>query len=464
VKYWVWVIFLGAGVAAAYVLFSPGSSTDNPSSEVNTPEVTQDNAKENQVDTLLHPPLGGAATETVLPLDAALKPARVPGAGPLTTNNQDVPAGPRHSDTPEADRQDDRDAERDLVLNDIFQGKNEPTAFRRTKMPTTVGTAAPSSPQTPAAAFAVAPSSPPSSIPSGSSGLSSASFGGTFPALPRPLAGPTSSGPTKAVFSAGGGTQNPTANKTVASLPTPSEPPPTSATSVTKKTETVDEIIRPSGASGATGGNGNQTTPEGDADPESAWMEAMKIPAGFSGLSLSPKSVTLTAMDPATAADTPNQTVILAATLKSSFGADETPTLLIQRECSDAGPNCDPHVPTGGPSLMDYFFQNGRHQEDLVPDSKDSLQIGTTVIGTVKDANGKEVTEAEVAFHLLAGSVPGKYTVGLAGKNAKLTGSFEVVAVTATTTAVQPMTDASLTHATSVGTQTAQPQKPPATK
>jgi hypothetical protein len=102
----------------------------------------------------------------------------------------------------------------------------------------------------------------------------------------------------------------------------------------------------------------------------------------------------------------------------------------ILKDCGDPAqnPGCDPQqLPSGAPVLGDYFFNDKPHQDDLIPNTPDLFEIGAVAVGTEKDANGREVPQAEVAFHVLPGFAAGKYQVQLTGKNAKLAAPFEIV-------------------------------------
>ncbi|HSA58403.1 MAG TPA: hypothetical protein VLJ37_01800 [bacterium] len=343
------------------------------------------------------------------------------------------------------DREDDEldRLERDIALGNL----PEPRPLRRmprrpfnTEAPT--GAAPSGSPAAFASAPAPVPPAGPVASQTGAAGpgvtSSSGSFG-TFPALPATAVSPSSSSSASS-----GRTVTSPAPKTpatgrtekqVASLPPapPSSSKDVKGDAVPREGTIVsppDELIKPAG----------NTTPEaqkiivGD-EGESAWREAMQIPAGFAGLSLVPKSVAAVpppASDLAAVSETqPAVTPILGATFNSGFDPSEQPVLEILKDCGDPAqnPNCDPHrLPPGAPFLNDYFYDNKAHQGDLNPDTKDAMEIGIVVIGTDKDASGKEIPQAEAAFHILPGFAPGKYQVSLAGKTVKLVGSFEVVA------------------------------------
>jgi hypothetical protein len=171
------------------------------------------------------------------------------------------------------------------------------------------------------------------------------------------------------------------------------------------------------------------TPPDGQniESPESAWMESMRIPAGFSGLTVSPPS--MTAASPNGVPGEP-ASPLLFATWKSNFEAGDKPTLQIQKDCGDpaANPDCDAH-PQNGPDPLDYLSSNGSHP---IPEGKEgTFEIGTITLGTQKDALGKDDPQVEAAFHLGPGFLPGKYTAVLFTKDRKLTASFEILPVAA---------------------------------
>lgn len=269
---------------------------------------------------------------------------------------------------------------------------------------------------------------------------------GTFPALPStaapsssassPGAGPSSSGRT--IFAPGPSSKTTAPSgkpeKQVAALPPPT-PKDSKKDVVTREGQAElprDEIIKPVV-------DKNEPATQQmmiDDDAEIAWREAMQIPSGFAGLSLVPKSVAALpppASNMAAVNETqPAATPILGASFKSGFDPSEQPVFEILKDCGDPAqdPGCDPRrLSSGAPVLSDYFYDSKAHQGDLNPDTKDTFEIGTVVVGTEKDADtGKEIAQVEVAFHILPGFAPGKYQVQLTGKTAKLVGSFEVVA------------------------------------
>ncbi|HEX5036574.1 MAG TPA: hypothetical protein VFX30_05405 [bacterium] len=174
--------------------------------------------------------------------------------------------------------------------------------------------------------------------------------------------------------------------------------------------------------------------PENPENAESVWLETMRIPAGFSGLTTTPAPVAAVSPNAPSASEID---WLLGATWKSNFEPGDKPTLQILRDCSDpAVSDCDARLPQDGPSLINYIFQNGPRSEDMVPESKDSFEIGTVALGS----------QVEAAFHINPGFVPGRYTVNLFTKDRKLTATFEVVAATtpagaaATQPATQPTT------------------------
>jgi len=420
VKYWAWLIFLGAGTAATYlIVYDPDTKTTGPSGETKSEIIKQE-----QEDADSPPSLGGSSSEVILPLDGGNLPGR---KGPAS-------AGPEDKEEEYVLDEDDG-LERQLALGDLPPPRPRRPSKRAAPTEAATGGAASGSP----AAFVSTPPPTPAAAsaasPSGLGGSSAATNFGTFPALPATAVSPSSSSSAssgRTVFSPAPKNASPAAGpKTEKQVKdVKSDAVPREGTVVSPP----DELIKPVANASPETQKMNMTI---EADPEAIWRETMQIPAGFTGLSLTPKSVTALpppASNIASSSETqPTAATILGATLNSGFDSSDKVLFEIQKDCGDPAqnPNCDPHqLPPGAPVLSDYFYDGKAQQGDLNLDTKDAFEIGTVVIGTEKDAaTGKEISQVEVAFHILPGFAPGKYQV-LLGKPAKLIGSFEVVAGT----------------------------------
>lgn len=437
-KFWLWLILLGAGGAATYLILSDTPSPHKASTSELKPQISEELQQDgdNQA-----PPsrAGNSVTETILPFEGGPKPARkevMPQEDKLAALH---PADDGDLKKDRDDDPDDLDAERELLMN---SPRDLPRPARRAKSRTPdVAASSPSFVPTTPASLSTSPSttaSPSSSSSStagaaGSSGISGANLGGSFPALPAAASSPpaspsSSSGRTFSSASpssaANAGNIKPSANKPANEPPAPA--PNDGATNVAAKEiradKPTDELIKPLNSETQKGPN----DPEGANSATNAWIEVMKIPAGFSGLLLSPKSVAVAPLVMAAELDSQMPvTLVQGSTWKSSLDPAEKPSVQILKECpaDPAAGECTPQpVTTGGPSVMDYLYNGAAHQEDQVPDSKDTFEIGTVVVGT----------QAECAFHIYPGTIPGKYQVLLNGKTAKLLGAFEVVAAAST--------------------------------
>lgn len=397
-----------------------------------------------------------------MPIDAGVTLPPKPKSGPSSDEVLAAlgPSGPGH---PTAEREDpfeqeDLRNERELQRDRPLDLPPAPSRRLRNRGAESASPSPAASTPAPSALAANTPttSAPPSSAPASSSGssggISASSLGGSFPSLPTTATSTGSStastsssrssaGGSSPVFSPSSSSQaaapksarTPIKNEPAAS---PSSPGEGTTVAAREDDKPADDLVKPMIISETQKMTNETETPN---NTSAAWIETMRIPAGLTGLSLTPHTVTVATPAANELAAQNNEapgapTPILGATFKSNFDISEKPTVQILIDCGDPAqnPNCDPtKLPSGAPVLADYFYQGAAHQDDLVPSTPDSFEIGTVVVGTEKDASGKEISLAEVAFHLLPGSTPGKYQVALIGKGIKHLASFEVVAASA---------------------------------
>lgn len=455
-KFWLWLILLGAGGAATYLILSDGSSSQKAPAEPAKSEITEELQQDREDPT--QPSLeGNPSTELILPLEGGPKSARkdtLPPTNRLSALHPEDDGNLQAGAKKDRDDDDDLDVERELLMD---SARDLPRPVRRLKnrtpeAATSVPSASPStpvalntSPSTASSASSSSGSASSASTSSSAGGISGASLGGSFPALPTPASSSTSSAPSSSsrTFSSPTSSSGPSGNnagnsKTSTGKPTNSSTIPApndGATNVAAKEihtdKPTDELIKPLNMNESQRGPNDS---DGAGGANVSWTEAMNIPNGFSGLMLTPK--TLTAAAPPSTLD-PNSPALtqmmFGVTWKSALDAAEKPSVQILKECppDPANGECTPQpVPTAGPGpvVSDYLYQGVPHQEDQVPDTKDILEIGCVVVGTQKDAVGKDVAQAECAFHIAPGTIPGKYQILLNGKTSKLLGTFEVIA------------------------------------